>query len=112
MLLSAEAGVPPARSAGLRCHQQLTGWQAGGSAAGTAGRQLSDPPAFNSCRTATLQPPSLCRRVQQFIRQAYKEDWLCWSHEPEYGEEGEADGEEEGRLAAWLGGGGFTLRRK
>lgn len=75
-------------------------------------QQAGSSPAFNSFRTAILQPPSLCRRVQQFIRQAYKEDWLCWSHEPEFGEEGEADGEEEGRLAAWLGGGGFTLRRK
>ena len=69
------------------------------------------PPMSAACHTTVLSPIYPCRRVQQFIRQAYKEEWLCWSHEPEYGEEG-AEGEEAGGSAAWLSGGGFTLRRK
>ena len=52
------------------------------------------------------------RRMQQFIRQAYSQEWLCIPHEPDYGEEErEAEGEEAGgppRPST----GGFTLRRK
>ncbi|PRW20190.1 hypothetical protein C2E21_9235 [Chlorella sorokiniana] len=49
------------------------------------------------------------RRVQQFIRQAYRDEWLCWSHEPEFGEDGEAEEEEAGGQLRHAG--GFTLRR-
>lgn len=49
-----------------------------------------------------------CRRVQQFIREAYKGEWLVWSHEPEHvAEEEEAEPEERPPLS-----GGFTMRRK
>lgn len=72
-----------------------------------APRSANPPPPLRCPRHAL--PPR--RRVQQYIREAYKDDWLLWSHEPELedAEEEEEAEEGEGRLPH---AGGFTMRRK